>query len=314
MSDPRRVRSKSTSYGIFAHPPVAAVIMDMLPIISQMAMFRALPELRDTLSGWNIHARFTQQLLALTHARWAPTNSLAQELISLTWPFSPLSGSAVLSVLLGSPFLPNDLDYITRHNWDASEQVRSPSQWLATFHDGHVWHTTQQYDDVTSAMIDHVDNVDATFPRDDFEDYHPRCMFHVQTICIRDTMPDEFVRDFFDLDFLRNTYTSEKLCVMKPFAVLHRTSELDVSRYCRPTEGHSLGCWVSRYKRYVHDRGFHITPCIKATHEDLLRIFQDRLAVDAAPGTYRNLHAVSVKALADWKQNVYGAIVRACAD
>jgi len=49
-------REKEGMYSILAHGPIAVCIMEQLPLISQMAMFRAFKGLRARLGPlWNIY-------------------------------------------------------------------------------------------------------------------------------------------------------------------------------------------------------------------------------------------------------------------
>jgi hypothetical protein len=65
--------------------------MALLPIISQMAMFRAIPSLRARLPGWNLHARFSAALKGIFERMFH--GAISPELmVQLATDSTPLSG------------------------------------------------------------------------------------------------------------------------------------------------------------------------------------------------------------------------------
>jgi len=299
-------KPKSIVYGIFAYSPVVAIIMDMLPIISQMAMFRAMPGLRALLPTWNMHERFTRELLKLIGKmlEGAKTSITAAQLLAQTTLYdqrAPLSGSVVLSALLGSPFVPGDLDYIMRQNGTQPGPAQvtgiSPSSYQRR---SGIWRS-EVYDCASREHIHNVLNVDVSCGTySPVDDCYPKPHPLVQCICIKDNEPEEHIRKRFDLAFLCNAYDSYRLVVMHPWAVLRRESMLDVARYCSGMDDDddndiALSHWQERYRRYAQERGFLIYPMIGLSDEEIAQLYQG-----------------NIQRVRDWKRNVFPRIADAC--
>src|SRR6202044_3814621 len=106
-----------------------------------------------------------------------------------------LSGSAILCALMGCDdpaWLPGDLDYIV----DETAPL-NPSTMVSQWSGNAMWITTNNYAHISRGMILQVLNVE---PR-----VGPTKQYcKVQTIMVRSETPEAFVRECFDLPFLRN--------------------------------------------------------------------------------------------------------------
>jgi hypothetical protein len=272
---------------LLAHNPIAACLMALLPIISQMAMFRAIPGLRARLPGWNLHARFTAALKGIFERMFRGAIS-PESMVQLATDSTPLSGSAVLSALLGAPFLPRDVDYFSRIT---SRHRVSPSHDLLQSAADSSWQVMVEppgdYQGIAESKIAYIYDL-RQWPCD-----HD---FHVQTIIIVNE-PETYIRDCFDLDFLRNLYTSNRLLVMKPEAVLHQASRVNTIRYpCLPIAAH-------RYARYT-ERDFSIEPWFP--EHDVIAM-HDMLRWTMEPGDEDYAYALKV-----WRKQIHEPIVQAC--
>lgn len=308
----RHVRPKSEHYGIFAHKPVVLLIMNMLPVISQMSLFRALPALRELLAPWSIHEQFTLRLHTII-ASWlgkdlckvTPAQILAQ---TTAIGGGPLSVSAVLSALLGSDgFMPGDLDFYIPD--DGSGNALNPCSALGT----NIMEKGQGYTDLAFQFIKRVIDVDLSRGTHGLlapgNDEGPQPL--LQCVFLMDNLePEAFIRSCFDLSFLRNLYDGHRLLVMCPFSVLQRKATLDVSRYCIPLDRGdiSVHTWRIRYQKYAQKRGFDITPAVLSSDEDLARSCVDsRFCGGCVDWSVKRV-------VGTWRKLVYNPISLACYD
>lgn len=312
----------SCDYGIFAHKPIVYLIMNLLPIISQMALLRAIPKLRALLgSGWSIHERFTRQLHALVQGMLDKGKSpiTAREVLNATshYGHAPLTGSAVLSALWGNVFEPGDLDFVkcgTAYDHNPCEMVKEHG---AHYHSGNVWTTNQLYDNLSQEYINTVLNVDLSlnsFNGDADPDRYCTPNPLAQCICVKTPTPEDYVRTCFDLRFLCNLYDTQRLRVMNPFAVLRRESALDVSRYCQPAEECAVQRWRCRYECYTKERGFAIYPMIRLTDEQLRQRYQAEWIrmENKTQSLMTPMGLYCEDRVREWKRDVFDVIHDAC--
>ncbi len=301
-------RSKSVHYGIFEHKTVATLVMLQLPVISQMAMLRAMPHLRQMLQPWSLYRHFTETLLRLISSMLCdPKNAdeMARSCLDRMHArgYAPLSGSTILSSLLDNEFVPGDLDYFMRSNDDGS----NPSQLLIRDGGPHInyWKTEHKYDFLSRDVLDYICNA---YVDDDMK-------LQMQSVCVK-MDPIDFIRSYFDLAFLQNVYDGQTLRVMHPFSVLKRTATLNVARYCVPYEDCAAERWVCRYADY-RKRGFTIVPYIPDDYNSFSSNIYTSKKVKAALRENINKSIVDIRfeyayGVKAWKAEVYDRIVNAC--
>lgn len=264
-----------------ANPQVIFLIMEELPLISVLALLRAVPEMRSYVNGYAVaRARISKFL---------PPGMMDQE------DDFAITGSLLLKVLLGAGWMHSDIDICGQRMFKVPAEELSPNSlyhpehlmiagWL--YDNGHLAHPNPDHDNphTTSRSVsttedttyDHMPfvtqirnyDVDRTNPKP----WHFQCM----TIS---SSHDAYVRNF-DFRVCCNYMTPTKLVIMFPEVLLHN-SEMTVhilSTYLgyvgglRDTHAYAQ-CVIKRIRRY-RQRGFHIKLDLDELENDGMSPFQ----------------------------------------
>ncbi len=222
-------------WDVLSHAPVVVAVVKQLNFISRLSLCRVFPNLRTKipllLDFRHVVKSHLVELFSTEEAERAAEEILKNMQKTQTW----MSGSFVLKCLTGLDFAVGDVDFFTNKcivNYHRKYRKRRHIKYDFISEFSHSLYKVNIFDKQNNTVV--------RWNNKNMEDNKPskailaireffiggKCL---QEIIINESYPiDEYIRDIFDMSFLKNMYDGQTLRILDPDAVLKQTSTVNM--------------------------------------------------------------------------------------